>query len=242
MRLRHGTMMRISSPRWIAVLGCALIALLVCVVVTGLNRLTAPGPDAASAPGGHAGVTRATGSVVLWRAPAVRYADQHWSWARWNGKKPPVGRGSATPGFQCAEYVARSLAAAGLIPGLSSDAPQPDYGHYSARNGKEYDLLLISDRPGFRTLYDFLLDSRLGIDVGDRPDEAQPGDVVVSFDRGQHVKLHTGLVVRSGNAGAQPLMDAHNDSCLACELDQFDLGGDGPRVPHVILIRPAGTS
>lgn len=69
----------------------------------------------------------------------------------------------------------------GLVPGLRADDPQDSYFHYTAPSGTTYDLLLISDLPPYHTLYDYLMDSRLGSDVGDQPAGARPGDVVVTY-------------------------------------------------------------
>jgi len=57
------------------------------------------------------------------------------------------------------------MAAAGLIPGLSPTASQNDYFNYTAPNGKVYDLLLISVLPQYNNIYDYMMDSGVGIDV-----------------------------------------------------------------------------
>ena len=109
----------------------------------------------------------------LTRAAEVWFAENHWNWTAWNDPTP-VAFGSAQPDYQCAEFVARALAAAGLIPGLGPNAPQDDYFDYTAPNGEVYDLLLISPLPQYHNLYDYLMDSGIGQDVGDQPSEVSP--------------------------------------------------------------------
>lgn len=55
-----------------------------------------------------------------------------------------VSEGSGQSGYQCAEFVARSLAAGGYIPGLSGLESQGSYDPY-VYNGSSYDLLWVSD-------------------------------------------------------------------------------------------------
>ncbi|MCC9308287.1 amidase domain-containing protein [Kitasatospora sp. RB6PN24] len=145
----------------------------------------------------------------LLRAAEVDWAEQHWADTAWNDPTP-VAFGADQPKYQCAEYVARALAAAGLVPGLRADDSQDSYLHYAAPNGTTYDLLLISDLPPYHTLYDYLMDSRLGTDVGDQPGSARPGDVVVTYAGPDGTRSHTGLVVTAQDGSAEPTVDAHN--------------------------------
>jgi hypothetical protein len=147
------------------------------------------------------------------RAAEVQYADTHWDWTAWNDSTP-VAFGSAQPDFQCAEFVARSLASAGLIPGLGANDPQQDYYAYHAPNGKVYDLLLISPLTGYNNLYDYLMDSGIGQDLGDQPELAQPGDIVVTYLGANGAASHTGLVAKGATATSEPLVDAHNNARL----------------------------
>jgi hypothetical protein len=146
---------------------------------------------------------------TLMRSIEVKYADAHWNWTAWNDPTP-VAFGADQPNYQCAEFVARSLAAAGLIPGLGPNDPQNDYFTYHAPNGEVYDLLLISDLPQYHNLYDYLHDSGIGVDLGDHPELAQPGDVVVTYAGPGGTKSHTGLVVTAQTATSEPLVDGHN--------------------------------
>jgi len=64
---------------------------------------------------------------ALANAAAVKkYADEHWNCADIHCKTR-VSAGSAQPKFQCAEFVARSLAAGGYIPGLGPNDSQSAY-------------------------------------------------------------------------------------------------------------------
>ncbi len=164
--------------------------------------------------------TATTGSTVsadpfsdALRAVTVDYAENHWAWTAWNDSTP-VAFGADQDKYQCAEYVARSLAAAGLVPGLGPDDPQDAYFTYTAPNGKTYDLLLISDLPQYHNLYDYLMDSGLGTDIGDHPEQARPGDVVVTYAGPGGTKSHTGLVATAATATAEPTVDAHNRARL----------------------------
>jgi len=83
------------------------------------------------------------------------FADAHWNCAT-AACTSHVSSGAYQPAYECAEFVARSLASAGRIPGLSSDAPQGSYAafHY---NGAVYDLCWTSSRYQNRLgLEDFL--------------------------------------------------------------------------------------
>jgi len=82
--------------------------------------------------------------------------------AQWNCADVSCDRtvctGCGQPNYECAEFVARSLASAGLIP-LSPYASQGSYGSFNA-NGKNYDLLWVSSKNGgIRGLEDYLSDS-----------------------------------------------------------------------------------
>ncbi|MBS2966218.1 hypothetical protein KGA66_24450 [Actinocrinis puniceicyclus] len=148
---------------------------------------------------------------TLTRDLEVNFADNHWSWTAWNDSTP-VAFGSGQPDYQCAEFVARALAAAGLVPGLSPDAPQDDYFHYHAPNGQVYDLLLITPLPQYKTIYDFLMDSGLATDVGDDEAAAQPGDMVVTYLGYDGEASHMGLVATAPTATAEATVDAHNNA------------------------------
>jgi hypothetical protein len=194
-------------------LGRRLAAACVVLGLTGVTAATAAVPaSAAQAPAAaSASVSSDADGNALTRALEVRFADAHWSWTAWNDSTP-VAFGSAQPDYQCAEFVARSLAAAGLIPGLGPDAPQNDYFDYTAPNGKTYDLLLITPLPQYNTIYDYLMDSGLAKDVGDDPAAAQPGDIVVTYLGYDGEASHMGLIATAQTATSEPTVDAHNNA------------------------------
>ncbi len=140
---------------------------------------------------------------------AVAFADANWNCST-AACTHRVAAGSAQPDYQCAEFVSRSLAAEGLIPGLTSHSAQSAYGNYHARNGRTYDLLWVGWANGAYTngtpgLYQYLIQNGVGKDIGNRPSEAAPGDVTIYFE-GQG---HTGVLVQTGS---DPLVDAHNNA------------------------------
>ena len=151
-------------------------------------------------PHGDAGATNA----------AVSYANSHWNCAT-AACTSRVPAGSPQPNFQCAEFVARSLAAEGKVPGLGSNSSQAAFGHYRARNGKTYDLLWVGvDASGYNDegipgLYQYLTQNGVGTNIGNNPSRAVAGDVTFHFE-GQG---HTGLLVQMGSS---PLADFHNNA------------------------------
>ncbi|MHA6757746.1 amidase domain-containing protein [Streptacidiphilus sp. PAMC 29251] len=189
----------------------AVVAGLVCA---GTPALAAPAFAAPPAPARAAAAARSLPDTdVLSRVLEVKYAEAHWNWTAWNDSTA-VPFGSAQPDYQCAEFVARALAAAGLVPGLSPDASQDDYFHYTAPNGKVYDLLLISELPQYNNLYAYLLDSGIATDVGDQPAQAKPGDIVVTYLGPDGTLSHVGLVSHAPTATAEATVDAHNNARL----------------------------
>ncbi len=141
---------------------------------------------------------------------AVSYADSHWNCAT-AACTSRVSAGTPQPNFQCAEFVARSLAAVGKVPGLNSNSPQSAYGSYHARNGRTYDLLWTgvdasgTNDEGIPGLYQYLTENGVGVNIGNSPSRATPGDVTFHFE-GQG---HTGLLVQ---AGSNAIADFHNNA------------------------------
>ncbi|MBC3840128.1 hypothetical protein GXW82_07870 [Streptacidiphilus sp. 4-A2] len=205
--MTHGLRRRLASS--------VIVAGLVCAVAPALSAPAFAAQPVAprTATAAHAAAKNLLDTDAITRAIEVQYAEAHWNWTAWNDSTP-VTFGSAQPNYQCAEFVARSLAAAGLIPGLAPDAPQNDYFNYTAPNGKVYDLLLISDLPQYNNLYAYLMDSGIGEDVGDQPSEAQPGDIVVTYLGPNGTPSHTGLVAQAPTATAEATVDAHNNARL----------------------------
>ena len=157
--------------------------------------------------GGKAHAASATASAT---SAAVAYADAHWNCAT-AACTTRVSAGAAQPNFQCAEFVARSLAAEGKVPGLTSSSAQSAFGSYHARNGQTYDLLWVGvDASGYNDegipgLYQYLTQNGVGTNIGNNPSKAAPGDVTFHFE-GQG---HTGLLVQTGS---NPLADFHNNA------------------------------
>lgn len=185
-------------------------ALLAGLVLAASAVSAAPSFAASAAPTSPRSVFGPDGDSLT-RAVEVGFADSHWSWTAWNDSTP-VPFGSSQDNYQCAEFVARSLAAAGLIPGLTADSPQNDYFHYHAPNGEVYDLLLITPLPQYKTIYDFLIDSGLATDAGDDEADAQPGDIVVTYLGLDGEASHMGLVATAETATADATVDAHNNA------------------------------
>jgi hypothetical protein len=190
-------------------------AIVAGVVCAGAPALAAP---AFAAQRGSTSPIGITGTEVpanwvdqITRVLEVNFAESHWNWTAWNDSTP-VAFGSSQPNYQCAEFVARSMAAAGLIPGLSPDAPQDAYFNYTAPNGKVYDLLLISPLPQYNNIYAYMMDSGVGIDVGDDPAAAQPGDFVVTYLGPNGESSHMGLVATAPTAATEATVDAHNNA------------------------------
>jgi hypothetical protein len=198
---------------------CAIVAV---VSSAGAYALAAPAQAAPAPRAAGTSTAAATGLTTFggndWidqitRTEEVAFAQTHWSWTAWNDPTP-VAQGADQPNYQCAEFVARAMAAAGLIPGLSPNSPQNDYFNYTAPNGKVYDLLLISDLPQYNNIYAYLMDSGIGIDVGDKPQLAQPGDFVVTYLGPSGTPSHMGLIDTAQTATAEPTVDAHNRARL----------------------------
>jgi hypothetical protein len=193
-------------------------AIVAGVVCAGTPALAAPAFAAQKGSTGTTWVTGTTGIPVpaswidqITRAEEVNFAESHWNWTAWNDSTP-VAFGSGQPNYQCAEFVARSMAAAGLIPGLGPNAPQDAYFNYTAPNGKVYDLLLISPLPQYNNIYAYMMDSGVGIDVGDNPAAAQPGDFIVTYLGPNGESSHMGLVATAPTATAEGTVDAHNNA------------------------------
>jgi len=142
---------------------------------------------------------------------AKQYADSHWNCVD-AGCSSTVSAGTGQPNYQCAEFVARSLAAAGFVPGLGPNSPQSAYDPYVAPNGRSYDLLWVgwTTASGYSTgingLYQYLTQNGIAADIGQVPtSEIALSDVVI-YHEGQG---HTAIVVQTGSS---PLVDAHNNA------------------------------
>jgi hypothetical protein len=151
--------------------------------------------------------------------------------------------GDFQPGYQCSEFVARALAQDGLLPGLDSGGVEgtsagaanstAEFGTYSynsypftraadASSGSGdtlYNLLGVGT-PGTPGLYDYLLNSGIGVSIHQDLAHAVPGDVVFFYtpsldpSNREHVMLITSLAryqsAGLGLGGYDALLDGHN--------------------------------
>jgi hypothetical protein len=164
---------------------------------------------------------------------AVTYANGHWNWTYYDPHHhSTVPQGAAQPNFQCAEFVARSLAYEGFIPGLSSNSSQRAYEYYRPGNGKTYDLLLITPLPGYHTLADFLLTFGYFRNVGHNVGNAEPGDMVVFADGG--IPQHIVLIVSSHFSVSTIRIDAHNNAAHNYPLSGEIAGFGSWYILHIV--------
>mmetsp|Transcript_6824 Transcript_6824/g.8801 ORF Transcript_6824/g.8801 Transcript_6824/m.8801 type:complete len:217 (-) Transcript_6824:186-836(-) len=84
--------------------------------------------------------------ILLQQQKKLHRYKRYWNCAD-VGCTSVVSAGSSQSGYQCAEFVARSLAAGGYIPGLSGLESQSTYDPY-VYGGNSYDLLWVSDKQG----------------------------------------------------------------------------------------------
>lgn len=173
---------------------------------------------------------------------AIKYANTHWNCAT-AACTTRVKAGDAQPDFQCAEFVARALAAAGFIPKLRSTSPQSAFGHYQPGNGKTYDLLSITPGlagPHIYSLAQFLLDYGYVKNIHQSTGNAEPGDLVVfnkviRDKKGKIIKIipeHVGLIVavRKGkHTKYNTLLDLHNSARYHVTI-KSELGGEFPDI------------
>jgi hypothetical protein len=196
--------------------------------------LTNPGnPAVAYADGTTVDGTDYNYQLTKWDASYGRYCDGNGynlsTLDCWVTPNPPTARtakkGYYQPDFQCAEFVARALAAEGLILGLSAYNNRPgDYWYHYARTNQNYELRNVGTErydnnhnylSGILGLHDFLIDSGLGVDIGDNPQLAVPGDVAFYYNGTPNQldgsnREHVGLLVQTGPNPADNLVDFHN--------------------------------
>jgi len=80
-------------------------------------------------------------------ALVTSFADANWNCVD-AACSSRVSAGTFQSNYQCAEFVSRSLAAAGVFPGLTAHSSQSAYLNYKYSNGKTYDLLWVSSVQG----------------------------------------------------------------------------------------------
>ena len=143
---------------------------------------------------------------------AILYATGHWNWTDAAGDGT-VNAGAFQPNFQCAEFVARSLAAEGFMPSLNSTSSQDVFGNFQGY----YDLNEVGDTkiPAGTGLYDYLIKIG-GLDIGDDPADAAPGDVVFYYgDANIHdrtTREHVALLITTDTQKdtTNTTVDGHN--------------------------------
>lgn len=133
-----------------------------------------------------------TGSVVS-------FANANWNCATASCSSR-VSAGSPQPSYQCAEFVSRSLAAGGYIPGLTSGAAQSSYLNYQY-NGAGYNMLYTTSTSAALGAIGFKKLAASASSVG--------AGVAVFGNGGAGYFSHT--VIGNGNGNN---VDAHNNARL----------------------------
>lgn len=158
--------------------------------------------------------------------------------------------GDFQPDYQCSEFVARALAQDGLVPGLTSGGTGQfgavSYNSYpfseasgatgASSGAMRYNLLGVGT-PGAHGLYDYLMNSGIGVNERQNLAAAAPGDVVffytgsIADGNREHVMLITSLVrYASGSQGIggwDALVDGHNRAAYHSLLSTL-VAGDYP--------------
>ncbi len=180
-----------TFPRKYRLVGLLFALLLACSVLFSLIGTASAAPAA--------------------KPSAVTFANHNWNCLTAACTKR-VKAGQAQNNYECAEFVARSLAYAGDMPGLSATSAQSKYHPYHRAGYKHtYDLLLITPIKGLYTLSDYLIDQGHATNVGHNLSKTVAGDVVV-FEDSHHVAQHTALIVVKGKTISSTLVDAHNSA------------------------------
>jgi len=131
------------------------------------------------------------------------FGDRNWDCANPDCTSV-VADGAGQPNYECAEFVARSLAAGGLIPNIGAFAAQSSYGNYHY-NSVVYDLLWVSSKQGGPLgLGDCLL--KMGWHSNGTTASAIKIGSYVAVDGSAGAYSHVALGVGS------ELLDAHNNA------------------------------
>src|SRR5712692_3022183 len=138
---------------------------------------------------------------------AVDYAKNHWNWKQYNNSTNLVHPPNLDqPDFQCAEFVARAISAAGPIGNLTPYVAGFEQLEYPQGSGTFYNLKLVSD------LYRFLINSGVGTDVGSslNPQTLTLGSVVV-FGSASEDFEHVAIVTNTNAVGPSNIvLTQHN--------------------------------
>ncbi len=164
------------------------------------------------------------------------YAINHWNWGHYNNSNPTdfVTAGKSQPQFQCSEFVARSIAAAGPLGNLTPDISGFERLEYPTGSGTFYNLKYAGD------LYNFLINSGAGIDVGSTPNAQSLtlGSVVI-FGTATEDFEHVAIVTKATDAN-NIFLTQHNlaeQSVPSSELPSY-LNGQGVSMPptHIVQV------
>jgi hypothetical protein len=178
--------------------------------------------------------------------------------------------GDFQPEYQCSEFVARALAQEGLVPGLATGGPggtsmstgqsTNEFGNYSyneypfttaaeAGNGDIVYNLLGVGTPGTPGLYDYLVNSGIGVNIHQNLDQAEPGDVVffytseVTGENREHVMLVSSVLhyssAKEGLGGWDALLDGHNRAAYHGLLSTLQGSGYPFEIIHLAARRGA---
>ena len=183
----------------------------------------------------------------------VCWANSNWQFTDYQDSGT-VNEGEYQPNFQCAEFVSRALSQNNLIPGLynggfrGTTAPYTgsvtgdsgsgdDFGSYHFDHAPftsdyAYDLLWTGTRgstgplPSISGLYEYLIDSGIGQDIGSNVNEAQPGDVVFFYEgdpspNRHHVMITVSQPFKNSNNNWDILLDGHNTAAYQSQLSAW---------------------
>lgn len=154
----------------------------------------------------------------------IKYATEHWNWSSYNDSTNTVSSNTLQPNFQCAEFVARSIVATGSIGDLKADSTSSELGSLMYKN-KRYNVRMVTG------LYNFLIDTGIGKDVGNDKQSAVLGSVVIygNFE-------HTAIVTDASDT-SQIKVTAHNTALLNYTIDGFYRDANDPMpITHIVLI------
>lgn len=160
----------------------------------------------------------------------VTYATKHWNWAVYNNPNNLVKLHEFQDLFQCSEFVARSIAAAGPIGKLT---PNSDgYGDLTYQ-GQQYNLKLVSG------LYQFLINSGVGTDIGTNLGSLAVGSVVI-FGRTDHSLDFEHVAIVTSDTNGTIILTQHNwaDNNVTVPNLAFYKDGEGQpmSVTHIVQV------
>jgi putative amidase-like protein len=165
---------------------------------------------------------------------AVNYATTHYLWAIYDNSLAPVHANEYQPQFQCAEFVARSLASAGPIGPLTPTGSDTAYTNVTYTTSS-YNLTNVSG------LFHFLIDTSIATDVGTNLSSATLGSVIIFGNSQDGDFLHTAIITDATNT-ANPLFTAHNAAYYnyPASTQMYDEYHRLMPITHILQINYAG--